>query len=621
MATKKPNAQPSFVYQAFRQNDAPTTKPIDTTMPQKISIKHASFESLRNTTETMSSNSNPPGNYAPNFVPPPTIQPKIISYAQAAAKKQTPALNATKQALKKDLGKKISDATSISNSKTVKKTKLSTDKSTSTHSKTHKTPFPSPIKKGTTLNTINKNSTTNKRVQLNSPPREVKATPADKSATPASPLPIKKLDYAKALNLNLQTSDSSTSSDDTIEKMLASDNNNQSDGSVTSEESRIARYKKMAEEKKAATKRAQVPSFLSDDSKSTEALNETVSGWENLSEDEANETNNPPEKQSNLDATAKPFQPTCNNNSNNPTDGKPVSLLSNLKLPKTDNPNIKTSSLKAKAAENSPEFSTSDYQFDQNCPVTAILTDSHTRIATFLYNTYASSQGNKFMYHPNQSPIQIHFEDGEFSILNRDGSFMIKLPESISDSFSTDQNTSLDNIDESSKATLNQNTSTSADVNPSKTPHKTPTPSALNSRDRRKQRRANQNASTAIIPSFQGKTEEEWMKELLLLSPSQISQLQEYVLLDFPAAPPELSTSTGINRTNYQCTLPKYQKGKSLSSSSSISANDARDKLLGYLIALQAGLPTQAQLCKISDSLRISSSFKAYASTEQTKPD
>jgi hypothetical protein len=615
--TKKPKAQPHVDHTALQQHNLFASASIDT-MPQQISVKHASFDSLRKPTNTtMSSNNNPPGNYGPNFVPPPTIQPKIISYAQAATKKHSPALNATKQALQKDLGKKISAATTISNSKTVKKTKLSPDKSTITGSTIHKTAFPSPIKKGTTLKTINKNSATNKRVQLNSPPRETKEIPANKSNTPTSPLPIKKLDYAKALNLNLHNSDSSTSSDDTIERMLNNDNNNQSDGSTTSEESRIARYKKMAEEKKASTKKAKTPSFLSDDSESTEVPNDAGNDWENLSDDDANGTNNrSSKKQSYLDPTAKPFK-----HATNLTDDTPGSLLVNPKLPKTSKSNIKTSSLKAKAAENSPEFSPSDYHFDQNCPVTSILTDSHTRIATFLYNTYASSQGNKFMYHPNQSPIQIHFEDAEFSILNRDGSFMIKLPESISDSFPTDQNTSLDNIDESPKATSNQNTSTRTDVNSSKPPHKTPTPSALNSRDRRKQRRANQNVSTTIIPSFQGKTEEEWMKELLRLSPSQISQLQEYVLLDFPATLPELSTSTGINRTNYQCTLPKYQKGKSLSCSSSISASDARDKLLGYLIALQAGLPSQAQLCKISNSIRISSSFKAYASTEQTKPD
>jgi hypothetical protein len=280
-SSKKPNAQPSLDYRDLRQNVAITTTPIDTTMPQKISIKHTSFDSLRKTTDTtMSSNTNPPGNYAPNFVPPPTVQPKIISYAQAATKKHTPALNATNQAIKKDLGKKISAATTISNSKTVKKTKLSTDKSTATGSQNPKTSFPSPVKKGTTLTTINKNFATNKRVQLNSPPREVKATPAEKIATPASPLPIKKLDYAKALNLNLHNSDSSTSSDDTIEKMLAADNSsNQSDGSATSEESRIARYKKIAEDKKAATKRANIPSFLSDDSKSTVTLNETGNDW------------------------------------------------------------------------------------------------------------------------------------------------------------------------------------------------------------------------------------------------------------------------------------------------------------------------------------------------------
>jgi hypothetical protein len=126
-------------------------------MPQKISIKHASFDSLRKFTNTnMTSNNNPPGNFAPHFNPPPTIQPKIISYAQAATKKQTPALNATKQALKKDLGKKISAASLVSNSKTVKKTKLSTEKSTATGNKTNKNPAPSPVKKGTTLKTINK---------------------------------------------------------------------------------------------------------------------------------------------------------------------------------------------------------------------------------------------------------------------------------------------------------------------------------------------------------------------------------------------------------------------------------------------------------------------------------
>jgi hypothetical protein len=611
-SSKKPNAQPSLDYRDLRQNVAITTTPIDTTMPQKISIKHTSFDSLRKTTDTtMSSNTNPPGNYAPNFVPPPTVQPKIISYAQAATKKHTPALNATKQAIKKDLGKKISAATTISNSKTVKKTKLSTDKSTATGSQNPKTSFPSPVKKGTTLTTINKNFATNKRVQLNSPPREVKATPAEKIATPASPLPIKKLDYAKALNLNLHNSDSSTSSDDTIEKMLAADNSsNQSDGSATSEESRIARYKKIAEDKKAATKRANIPSFLSDDSKSTVTLNETGNDWENLLDNESNETNSSSKKQSNLDATAKPFQPDGNNDFNKHTDGNPVSLLSNPKLPKTNKPNIYTSSLKAKAAENSPEFSPSDYQFDPNCPVTSILTDSHSRVATFLYNTYASTQGNKFMYHSNQSPLQIHFEDGDFSVLNRDGTFITKLPESITDSFPTDQHASLDSIDDDTKPANNNSPPTDG---------KHTQPSSLNSRERRKLRRSHQNTAQISIPSFEGKSEEEWTGEIQQLSSSQISQLQDYVLLDYPAAIPHHSSSAGINRTNFQCSLAKYQNGKPLCSSSSISACDARDKLLGYLIATQAGLPTQAQFCKISKSFRIPSSFKAYASTDQTE--
>jgi hypothetical protein len=147
---------------------------------------------------------------------------KPTSLAQKMSKKQAPALLASK----KDLSSKLSAAAAVSNAKVVKKGKLSSTIASSTGS-SNLSP-PSPIKKGVTHPSNNTNTTSNKRVQVASPHREPSANPEQfpplspkTNGTATSPLEGKKLDYRNALKSGTASLVASSSSDDTMEKMLS----------------------------------------------------------------------------------------------------------------------------------------------------------------------------------------------------------------------------------------------------------------------------------------------------------------------------------------------------------------------------------------------------------------
>jgi hypothetical protein len=149
----------------------------------------------------MPTSTKPAGSFASNFSlgssgNKSTKGSKPVSFAQKSTKKQAPILSASK----KDLSAKLAAASTVSKAKVVKKNKLSATTATSTSSS--KLQPPSPIKKGVAHRSNNTNLTSNKRVQVASPPREPSvdkeqfpALNPKTNGTPTSPLPSKKLDY------------------------------------------------------------------------------------------------------------------------------------------------------------------------------------------------------------------------------------------------------------------------------------------------------------------------------------------------------------------------------------------------------------------------------------------
>ena len=98
-------------------------------------------------------------------------------------------------------------------------------------------------------------------------------------------------------------------------------------------------------------------------------------------------------------------------------------------------PSTFSNSCKVQAAKNSPEFTSNNYSFDNECTVTLIMQDYHPRLAGFLYSLYMSNGPNKFLCHPNQGPFQIDYKDGEFWIVTCTGSNITQILASITDNF------------------------------------------------------------------------------------------------------------------------------------------------------------------------------------------
>jgi hypothetical protein len=300
-------------------------------------------------------------------------------------------------------------------------------------------------------------------------------------------------------------------------------------------------------------------------SKSTSTVPED---WETLDDYPTSPSSTNIEQLSPLRATATPFEPSSN---------------------------------KAKMASTSSHVTAADYECNKNCPVTAILEGSHDRIKGYLADLHNNNPS--FTTAPNQSPFQVNYDDGEFIVLNCTGSQVATLPESITDAFPTDQANSLD----------------SPDLTPNKTAKERGTPSgdSMNSRERRKQRR--QQPGRLPVPKIGDKTPDQWLTEVEDLPPSVLHLLYEQVLFDYPNRDITETSSAGISGTNYECSLQKYQNGKPLSCSSKESKKDAKDKLLGFLLARLGGLQPQSHYCKVSQSYQISSNFTHYVSTwEQT---
>ena len=175
----------------------------------------------------MPTSTKPAGSFASNFNPGSSGKNinkgnKPTSFAQKMSKKQSPALSASKKAL----SSKLSAAAAVSNAKVVKKGKLSSTIASSTGS-SNLSP-PSPIKKGVAHPSNNTNMTSNKGVQVASPHREPSANTEQfpplspkTNGTPTSPLAGKKLDYCNALKSGTASLVASSSSEDTMEKMLS----------------------------------------------------------------------------------------------------------------------------------------------------------------------------------------------------------------------------------------------------------------------------------------------------------------------------------------------------------------------------------------------------------------
>jgi hypothetical protein len=260
-------------------------------------------------------------------------------------------------------------------------------------------------------------------------------------------------------------------------------------------------------------------------------------------------------------------------------------------------PSFMPRSSEAKAAKTSPSVSSSDYVFDiTNCPVTAILHESHHRIANFLANGHNNNPS--FLSSPDQSPFQVNYDDGEFIVINRTGSQVATLPEFITDTFPTDQAHSLDSPDLTSNEASNRGS---------------PSADSTTSRQRRKMRR--QQPGSIPVPKRGSRSNDSWLEDVKHLPPATLQLLYEQVLFDNPRREIIETSSTGISDINYQCSLERYQNGKPLSASSPHSKKDAKDKLFGFLLAQLGGLQPSVRYCKISQSHRISSNFKHYVST------
>ncbi len=466
---------------------------------------------------------------------------KITSFAQKSSKKQSPGLLASK----KDLSTKLSAASAVSKSKVVKKNKLSSTAASSTGSSNLQPP--SPIKKGVAHPTKTTDKASNKRVQVSSPHREPSGNneqfpPLSPKAghTSNSPLVSKKLDYRKALESGTDSSVASSSSEDTMEKMLSEEikkdkekvkpseaeesgsEESSSGGTMTSEHKRHLRqhWKELKAEKAAKAKANSSPSV------------ETVSSTKTKS------IESPPRNRSSTGTATAPED--WENLGDEPT-SSPASNIEQLSPLRASAPSFEPNSTKAKMANSSKYVTASDYDCDMSCPVTSILENSHDHVKGYLAKLHNKNQS--FLTSPNQGPFQINYEDGEFIILNCTGSQVATLPDSITDAFPTDQAHSLDSSDLGPNETDNQDSS--------------PSDKGNNSRERRRQRR--QQVGRLPIPKIGTGTPEQWLDEMGNLPTSALNLLYEQVMLDYPRREIIETSSAGISGTNYECSLERYK--------------------------------------------------------------
>jgi hypothetical protein len=65
----------------------------------------------------------------------------------------------------------------------------------------------------------------------------------------------------------------------------------------------------------------------------------------------------------------------------------------------------------------------------------------------------------------------------------------------------------------------------------------------------------------------------------------------------------------------FECTLPNYQNGKPIGCTSPTSGQDARDKLLGYIMYRHAGYPDSVSFDKVRKRYRVPHDFSLYVSS------
>jgi hypothetical protein len=117
---------------------------------------------------------------------------------------------------------------------------------------------------------------------------------------------------------------------------------------------------------------------------------------------------------------------------------------------------------------------------------------------------------------------------------------------------------------------------------------------------RRKLRR--QQLGRLPVPKKGTRSDNDWLPDIEHLPPATLQLLHEQVLFDYPRREIIETLSTGISGINYECSLGRYQNGRPLSCSSSVSKKDVKDKLLGFLLAQLGGLQPSIHYCKVSRS-------------------
>jgi hypothetical protein len=565
----------------------------------------------------MNSNTNksvaPKGSYTPNFVPhlesgkkqaPFKMGPKssnrvqqTLSFASAVKKTHAAAVSADRSHLQQ----KIAAAKAAHDAKEMKKTKLGSNLSKKGDSK--EVLPPSPVKK--TVMNPGTNSSPKKRVQMASPARETAATVSqpDSSITSSPAQPTKlKYSYSIAVQNSPKSSPTFTeASDDTMDliisgdlpldhKIKRSEVNNKSDDS--SEDSPVL----PVNPKKVTPKPTPINLFneSSDDSISSKSSNDS-SATANSTKPTASKHGadlksrkpaNHPEWEEASSGSDKPRQPPRKQNNNKP----PVRVNLQPRSHTSEATSTTDASPKNSHKEAIDSPTPKDYTFDNTCVYTADFSSVYDQVAETLIHHLKNCKdpSSAALAHPKEGPFSIDQDkDNSHYIFTDSAKLVTPLPTALipkSPDDSKRQQKSRDN------AYL-------------------PQTSSITSKQRRLDRRATNRGELDTT------SQEEWFDSIKLLSHAQVQVLQEAALAAYPHSQLQQSSMVSLHGQVFECTLPNYQNGKPIGCTSRTSGQDARDKLLGYIMYRHAGYPDSVSFDKVRKRYRVPHDFSLYVSS------
>ena len=284
-------------------------------------------------------------------------------------------------------------------------------------------------------------------------------------------------------------------------------------------------------------------------------------------------------------------------------------------------PNAPPSKLEPKFSKQpspDPSVRAADYKFDSSQALTAAFNNTMDRLQQLLLAAFSQSDvGNRTALHPTAGPFEVDVDgdDGAFIIRNAASMIATAIPSSVVAEM--DPSINADDVDKlfppgSRPESLTNPGQSAPESNPiaATSPANddslsSPTTTSK-SKDRRKLRRAK-----AV----------EWWEAHKLKSRSDIDALIQMVCEGYSKSTFSGMPVQSVQGLGFEYVMTNFHNKRSLRCMSSRSLPDAKSKLYGFLVYMQAGHTEFPPICQVSKVYMVPRNFKHYVSLYDKTPE